>query len=471
MTAPYSPEGQLLDKARRFTAPNTTPDELLNYLLFENRNLPEAEQIARGRLDEIASRSIAERDKRMDQHPGDGADLLDQVHGFLGRFIAYPSEHTQIAHALWIGHTHLMEVWESTPRMAFLSPEPGSGKTRALETTETLVPRPVEAINATPAYMFRKVSDPDGLPTILYDEIDTLFGPRAKDNEEIRGILNAGHRRGASAGRCVVRGNIIETEELPAYCAVALAGLGNLPDTILTRSVVVPMRRRAPNERVESYRRRLHAPEGYRLRDLLAAWATQMDLEGVYPEMPTGVEDRAADVWEPLLAVADAAGGNWPERARVAAVALVALANVATPSLGIRLLTDLREVFGEKENMSTESILIGLCAIEEAPWGDLKGKPLDARRLAHFLSPYKIKSKTLRVGGSTPRGYAREDLWDSWSRYLGDPAKGSATSATSATINRGNGEWTDEEIEEARREREAIQSIEADEESRQRGQT
>src|SRR2546425_12146266 len=102
-----------------------------------------------------------------------GAELLDEVQAFLGRFVAYPSEAAHVAHTLWIAHTHLMDAWESTPRIAFLSPEPGSGKTRALEITETLVPRPVEAINATPAYLFRKVSDPDGAPTILYDEVDT----------------------------------------------------------------------------------------------------------------------------------------------------------------------------------------------------------------------------------------------------------------------------------------------------------
>ena len=80
----------------------------------------------------------------------DGAALLNSVHAFLGRFVAYPSEHTHTAHVLWIAHTHLMDAWESTPRIAFLSPEPGSGKTRALEVTELLVPRPVEAINVTP---------------------------------------------------------------------------------------------------------------------------------------------------------------------------------------------------------------------------------------------------------------------------------------------------------------------------------
>src|SRR5215216_4617242 len=196
---------------------------------------------------------------------GDGhrCHALDLVHQFLARFVAYPTDAAHVAHTLWVAHTHAMHVWESTPRIAFLSPEPGSGKTRALEMTELLVPRPVEAINCTPAYLFRKVSDPDGLPTILFDEIDTVFGPRAKDNEEIRGVLNAGHRRGAMAGRCVVRGKTVETEELPAYCAVAVAGLGGLPDTLLSRSVIVRMRRRSPDEQVEPYRRRIHAPEGH----------------------------------------------------------------------------------------------------------------------------------------------------------------------------------------------------------------
>jgi hypothetical protein len=199
---------------------------------------------------------------RLPEEIPDGAKLLNDVHAFVGRFVAYPSEHAQIAHALWIAHTHLMDCWDSTPRIAFLSPEPGSGKTRALEVSELLVPNPVAAVNVSPAYLFRKVADENGAPTLLFDEIDTVFGPRAKENEEIRGLLNAGHRKGAVAGRCVVRGKEVFTEELAAYCAVAMAGLGYLLDTILTRSVVVNMRRRAPNETVEPYRRRLEVEKG-----------------------------------------------------------------------------------------------------------------------------------------------------------------------------------------------------------------
>ncbi len=350
-----------------------------------------------------------------------GSDILNDVHDFVGRFIAYPSPETHVAHVLWIAHTHLMDAWESTPRIAFLSPEPASGKTRALEVSELLVPRPVEAVNVSPAYLFRKVADDAGQPTILFDEIDTVFGPKARENEEIRGLLNAGHRRGAVAGRCVVRGKTVLTEELPAYCAVALAGLGDLPDTILTRCVIVRMRRRAPHELVEPFRRRIHSPEGEALHKRLASWAASI-LDSVidtWPDMPPGIEDRDADVWEALLAVADAAGADWPERARVAAVTLVTLGREANPSLGIRLLGDLRKVFGEAESKSTETILAALNNLDESPWGDLRGKPLNDRGLAYRLRKYGVKPKPIRFGDTTARGYERADLHDVWDRYLG----------------------------------------------------
>ena len=355
---------------------------------------------------------------------------LDRVHAFIGRFVSYPSPEAQTAHALWIAHAHLMEHWDSTPRLAFLSPEPGSGKCRALEVTALLVPRAVETVNATPAYLFRKVADPDGAPTLLYDEIDTVFGPRAKDNEDVRGMLNAGHRKGAVAGRCFKKSNIIETEELPAYCAVALAGLGNLPDTITSRSVIVPMRRRAPNEVVEPFRDRIQRQEAEPILKALASWAgaiTHID----FPEMPAGITDRDADVWEALIAVADLAGGDWPARARGAAIALVAASKAKSPSLGVRLLADMRVVFCDADQMATATILETLHGMEEAPWGDLKGKALASRGLAQMLSRYDVKPGKLRIGHSTANGYRRTDLHDAWQRYLPASPHVSGTSGTS----------------------------------------
>jgi hypothetical protein len=223
-----------------------------------------------------ATRGKLKQERTNTNPPPDAPVFFGELYNFLGRFVVYPSEHAHIAHVLWIAHTHLMDVWDSTPRIAFLSPEPKSGKTRALEVTELLVPLPVEAVNVTPAYLFRKVGSPEGRSTILYDEIDTVFGPKAKENEEIRGLLNAGHRRGAVAGRCVTKGKIVETEEIPAYAAVALAGIGWLPDTLLTRSIIIRMRRRKHGERVEQFRRRIHAGQGHPLRNKLAAWAASV---------------------------------------------------------------------------------------------------------------------------------------------------------------------------------------------------
>lgn len=364
------------------------------------------------------------------------AQPLDAVEAFLRRFVVYPSMHACVAHVLWIAHTHCMEQWESTPRIAFLSPEPGSGKSRALEVSELLVPLPVEAVNVTPAYLFRKVGAEAGRPTVLYDEIDTVFGPKARDNnEEIRGLLNAGHRRHGVAGRCVVRGKQVFTEEIPAYCAVALAGLGDLPDTILSRSVIVRMRRRAPGEIVEPYRRRVHFDEGDTLRLRLGAWAASLTKIGhPWPAMPVSVTDRDADIWEALLSVADAAGGDWPARARNAAVLLVAESKGTTPSLGVRLLADLRNVFGDHDHMSTDAIIKALCLLDESPWGDIRGKPIDARGIANRLNQYGVKSKQVRIGDHTFKGYCRADLWDAWQRYLVGPSPmGGETNETQET--------------------------------------
>ncbi len=383
--------------------------------------------------------------------PVAGWQVLAEVESFLGRFVAYPSEHEQVAHALWVVHAHLMDSWESTPRIAFLSAEPSSGKTRALEITELLVPNPVEAVNVTPAYLFRKVGHEDGRPTILYDEIDTVFGPKAKDNEEIRGLLNAGHRVGAVAGRCVVKGKTIETEEIPAYCAVALAGIGDLPDTILSRSIVVRMRRRAAHEHVDAYRRRVHSPEGCAIRTKITTWSRTIEAKArdAWPVMPTEVRDRDADIWEPLIAVADLAGGEWPDRARVAAVTLVTQSKGSTPSLGIRLLADLRDLFqsqpqqglhnvGQTRALSSDFIVTELVKLPEAPWGELVGgKPLNARGLAKRLSQYGVSPKVVRIGSTTARGYTDDDLFDAWSRYLPTPPQESVTNVTGETTEGG----------------------------------
>ncbi|WP_405193441.1 DUF3631 domain-containing protein [Streptomyces anulatus] len=377
--------------------------------------------------------------------PIDGAALLDAVEAFHRRFNAFPTEAAYVAVALWDAHTHLLDCFDSTPRLAFLSPEPGSGKTRALEVISTLVPHPMHAVNASPAALFRAVADEAGRPTILFDEIDTVFGPKAKDNEDLRGLLNAGHRKSGVSYRCVGDGGTQTVVAFPSYCAVAMGGLGSLPDTILARSVIIRMRRRARNERVEPFRARIHEPQGHALRDQLITWAEQVRprVDGAFPDMPEGITDRPADVWEPLLAVADAAGGTWPERARQACIDLVtAVSEDDRASLGVKLLTDLRDhVFPGEVTVSTVEILHLLNGLEESPWGDLDGRPLNARTLSKTLKEYvtakskPISPRPLRIGGQIVKGYHRDDLTDAWNRYCPPPPESSVTPVTPLALD------------------------------------
>ncbi|MFI1679786.1 DUF3631 domain-containing protein [Streptomyces sp. NPDC020607] len=368
--------------------------------------------------------------------PIDGAALLDEVEAFHRRFNIFPTEHAYVAVTLWDAHAHLMDALDGTARLAFLSPEPGSGKSRALEIVETLTPRAATTVNASANALFRLVAADGGTPTVLFDEIDTVFGPKAGGNEEVRGFLNSGYRRGAKSLRCVGDGANQSTEFFSSFCAVAMAGLGSLPDTILTRSIIIRMRKKAPNETCEPYRRRIHEKQGHALRDRLADWTATIhdQVADAWPEMPEGVVDRPADVWEPLLAVADAAGGDWPDRARVACVALIKAASQGDEaSVGVRLLTDLRDrVFCGADRMPTAAILEILLQLDDAPWADLSEdgqscRPLTARGLAKLLSQYvrpdnsPIRPRGIRIGSGTPKGYYAEDLLDAWSRYCPPP--------------------------------------------------
>jgi hypothetical protein len=361
----------------------------------------------------------------------DGAALLNRIRSFITRFVAFPLAWCADAVTLWAAHAHMVEHFHTTPRLAALSPEPESGKTRVLEILDTLTPNPMLIFSPSVAAIFRKLAQQQ--VTLLFDEVDTIFTARGKDdqNEDLRALLNAGYRRGASIPRCV--GAQHDVQDFAVFAATALAAIGDLPDTVMTRSIVIRMRRRAAGEKIEQYRVRVHEAEGHALRDGLALWAARVgDAAGeAWPSLPDGVVDRRAEAWEPLIAIADAAGGDWPERARVAAVADVAAHRDRAPSLGIRLLADISRAFGNREVVSTSELLENLNAMDESPWGDLRGKPLDSRGLAMRLKRYGVASKTVRIGAATPKGYTREDLHDAWQRYL--PGSHLLTSATSAT--------------------------------------
>jgi len=368
--------------------------------------------------------------------PADGAELLNRVAAFVSRFVRLPSPSHTDAVTLWAVHTHAIDAFETTPRLVLLSPEKGSGKTRAMEVLSLLVDAPMFVVNISAAALFRALKERPS--TLLQDEADTVFGSKAPEHEDLRGLLNSGYRRGASIWRVVGQGTKMHAEAFPSFCPVALSGLGELPDTIMSRAIVVRMRRRSQSEYVEQFRARRVEPEGLELRQRIADWASAHHdrLAAADPAMPDGVVDRSADNWEALLAVADAAGGDWPQRARSATSAFVA-AHVDDGSRGVRLLTDVRAVFDNLnvDKLPSAALAKHLAELEESPWGDLRGKAIDARELARRIRPFDVRPHTVRIGDHTPKGYERADFSDAWERYLPIPPidRNIATSGEAAT--------------------------------------
>lgn len=367
-----------------------------------------------------------------------GHDVLDDVTAFLNRFVVFPNEHCAPTVALWFAHTHAANRFYITPRLILDSAEPGSGKTRVLEVAALLVHSPESTISTTPAALFRLVSA--SRITILFDEVDAVFNAKG-GNEDLRGLLNAGYKQGATVTRCAGDAKSMKVERFPVFAPVALGGIaGNMPATITTRAVTIHMRRRRSDQTVEQFRQRTAERDARPIREALAAWMASVadQVADAIPSLPDGVVDRSAEIWEPLVAIADAAGGEWPERARQACAHFV-LKSSQPVTNGVRLLADLRTIYDRHNatRLATKALLADLTELEDAPWGDLdgRGKQLDGRRLAAELARYGIAPVAFKDDSDTTvKGYvtyatnrtksqkAQVGLSDAWDRYLPNAA-------------------------------------------------
>jgi hypothetical protein len=344
----------------------------------------------------------------------DVRELLDELVGFVRRFVSM-TESQAVVVALWIFHTHVITGAERTPFLAITSAEKRSGKTRLLDVLELLVRRAWRVISPSEAVMFRKIERDQ--PTLLLDETDAIFKSAGERTEPLRALLNAGNQRGTTVPRCV-GANRDELHDFNVFCAKALAGIGRLPDTVADRSIPVRLKRRAPSEPVERFRRRRAAPEADTLRAAVERLAEHhvYTLAEAEPSLPEALDDRAWDSVEPLLAIADLAGADWSESARAALLELYGARELDDESMGLRLLTDVKAIFANRDadRLPTESLLDSLRELSESPWGEWYGKPLSSRSLAKLLRPYAIRPHS----DGTSRGYKREAFEDAWSRYL-----------------------------------------------------
>ena len=366
----------------------------------------------------------------------EGHSLLDALEIYIRRFVSLSEPQAQ-AVTLWVVHTHTLAAADSTPYLAITSAEKQCGKTRLLEVLEILVAKPWLTGRVTAAVLTRKIDSEH--PTLLLDESDAAFRGEREYAEALRGVLNSGHRRGGRASCCIGQGANIAYKDFSTFGAKCIAGIGKLPDTVADRSIPIRLKRKTPSEIVERFRERIVRAEARILQEKISAWtSTQLDnLRVARPDLPACLTDRQQDGGEPLLAIADAAGGDWPQEARAALVELWTGGAAEDDSIRVRLLSDIRTVYGNRkaEKLSSGDLLVGLCEIESSPWAEFNhGKPTTAIGLARLLKAFDIAPRTIKLpDGSTLKGYQREWFQDSWDRYLRPPLGGMSPEPTSET--------------------------------------
>jgi len=345
-----------------------------------------------------------------------GTMLLTDLEESINNYVVLPDNSIEAA-VLWVVHAHAHKSATISPLLVLSSPEKRCGKTTLLLVLSALVPRPLPTSNITAAALFRTVEK--YCPTLLVDEADTFV----RHNEGLRGILNAGYTRGGFAIRAGRTSNDdFEARAFSTWAPKVIALIGKLPSTLEDRSIIIPMRRRTSGEAVQ--RLRLDRLEEFSPQcRKTARWASDHadQLRDADPCIPNELHDRASDNWRPLLAIADAVGGEWPERARKAALTLSGNKAVEDDSIGTKLLSDIRSAFQETQSdrMSTEEAISRLKKIEERPWaGSIHEEPISPRRLASLLQPFGIRPRSIRIGGSTPKGYRLNDFQDAFARYL-----------------------------------------------------
>ena len=358
------------------------------------------------------------------------AHVLDDLRDALERFVIFPTKHEAVAVVLWIVHTYCWELGLATPYLAVTSAEKRSGKTRLFEILDLLVHAPWFAIMPSAAVLFRKIEAHK--PTLLLDEIDTVFGKgrnaQTESNEAVRAVLNAGYRAGAKVTRC--SGPKQELREFAVTCPKAFAGIGDLPGTIADRAIPVELKR-APSGSIATRFMRADFET-----DFSITLCEQLDAIS-WVDLPkrgatiTALNDRAQESWDILLRIAEFAGNSWPGLAEAAAIELHSDSEAeAQDSLGIRLLIDLRDIWPTESDgngawvprQQAESIhlLDALNADELLPWRTLRkgqDKELDARTMARMLRKYDVGPAKRRRKDKTFRGYHLHELQDAWSRY------------------------------------------------------
>lgn len=361
---------------------------------------------------------------------------LQAIKEFSQRFIVLPKESDYNAITLWIAHTYFTDILTTTPRLGFLSPEYGCGKSRCLEVISALSFQSVSLGSTTKAYLMRKTNQVrqefGRPPTILIDEVDTVWnGSATSDSSEaLRQIVNLGYKQNATIGVVdeVVRevaGKKIKSREpvdFAVFAPLAYAGKGDkAPQSVKSRSIEIRLQKRISSEKIEDFLTKAVKFQVSELCEWLTNWAdeSRQEIEWENVVLPNNFQDRDRELLLPLYAVARLA--NWEEEfASIASTFATQRVNEEI-SNDRQILSDCLDVFhfqGSSDRISSKELTKGLNGLEEASyrhWNKERG--INEKNLSRSLRLYGIEPSQIRFGDKTLKGYYRQTIEVAHSRY------------------------------------------------------
>lgn len=350
-------------------------------------------------------------------------DLQEAVEVGIRRHL-FVAKEVSFLMSLWVLGSYAFDAFRVFPYLLFSSAVKGCGKSTALDLLHALCDRTVLAGNITGAAIFRLIEA--SRPTLLIDEADTFV----KFRPELHGILNSGNKWNGGAIRVV--GDDHEPKGFSTWCPKAIAGIGDLQDTLEDRSLVVRMERMKPGDHVKP----LDDAAQVKLEGLAShckRWAADhfAELRDARPELPPQLINRAADNARPIVAVAACIS---PALAKQAVDAFLRLRKDSKDrSELVQLLEDIHCVFGRGVSfVKSDNLVANLNGMEERPWGEWKGKGLTPHSLARLLKRLEIKPGHSRDGNT--RGYCRQVFEDAWARYL-PPDSETASEASRPSVH------------------------------------
>jgi hypothetical protein len=351
---------------------------------------------------------------------------LDRIDYFIRRFLILPNESDYTIVSLWIAHTYFTHKIKTTPRLAIISPEYGCGKSRVLEVLESLTFKGEKLDHHTRSYLMRTVDlireEFSRSPTLLIDEIDSVFRKNSEEGEATRAFANTGYRATGFYG--ITEGDSKKTPtKFKTFAPMALAGKGEvLPESVMTRAVIIRLQRRMGNEYIEDFLTDLVAFEAEELSEELLNWSDYraQDISTLNPDLP--VRDRDREVWLPLFIVAHLAGEEWIKRAEIALANIQEAKSDNTLPRERELLSDLWKIFQrqDKDKIKSAAIILALIEMTDSEWDTyIFGKPINERALAKKLRTYGIKPAQIRFeNGQGAKGYYRSEVESAVKRYI-----------------------------------------------------